>query len=327
MKVCIFGAGAIGGFIGARLHAAGTEVCLVARGPHLQAICKSGLVLESAGGTIRATPPASDSPADFGPQDAVLLTVKGNGLAAAAAALDPLLGPDTMVVTTGNGLPWWYFHGLPAPYGGRSLRNAEPIGGHAPAIDFNRLIGAIVFASAEVTAPGHVRHQAGRRLVLGEICGGETSRLTRLAECLEGADFEAVVHPRIREALWVKLWLNLSFNPVSALTHGTLVDIAENTETRTVVRTMMQEAQRVAEAIGVSFPIDPDTRIEQARNVGAHKTSMLQDLERGRPLEIDPILGTVQEIARLVAVETPTIDIIAALVRQRGQLAGLYEPT
>jgi len=324
MKICIYGAGAIGGLLGAELARAGEEVTLIARGPHLVAILENGLTLRIDGAEHNARVAATDKPADAGPQDVVVVTVKAHGVAPIAEAMQPLLGPDTSVVTAMNGIPWWYFHRLGGPHEGRRIQCLDPDGRLERLIPAERVIGCVVYPAAEVVAPGIIQHGYGNRFMLGEPDGAKSPRALRLSEAMGRAGFKAPVRPRIRDDIWVKLWGNLSFNPVSALTHATLEQIAGDPGTRTVIRRMMVEAQGVGEALGVKFGVDVDTRIGWAADVGAHKTSMLQDLELGRPMEIDALVTAVAEMGDLAGIDTPTIDMILALVIQRAREAGCY---
>jgi 2-dehydropantoate 2-reductase len=324
MKICIYGAGAIGGLLGAQLARAGEEVTLIARGPHLAAIRENGLTLRIEGAEHNVRVAATDRPAEAGPQDVVIVTVKAHGVAPIAEAMQPLFGPDTSVVTAMNGIPWWYFHKLGGPHEGRRIQCLDPDGRLETLIPGERVIGCVVYPAAEVVAPGIIQHGYGNRFMLGEPDGSKSARAVRLSEAMGKAGFKAPVRPRIRDDIWVKLWGNLSFNPVSALTHATLDVIAGDPGTRAVIRRMMVEAQGVGEALGVKFGVDVDTRIGWAADVGAHKTSMLQDLELGRPMEIDALVTAVAEMGDLAGIDTPTIDMILALVIQRAREAGCY---
>ncbi len=321
MKICIFGVGAMGGLLGVKLAAAGHDVSFVARGAHLEAMRGKGATLLSEGRSIAARPACSDRPDDLGPQEAVILAVKATAASDAARAMRPLLGPDTMVVTAMNGVPFWYFYKLPGPWTDHRLTSIDPDGAQWDGIGPGRAIGCVVYAAGEVEAPGVIRHLSGNRFIVGEIDGSESTRVRRLAEALEGAEFDAPVSRDIRKDLWGKLWGNLSFNPVSVLTGATLDVLASDPDSQAPIRAMMLEAQAVAQQLGVTFAMDVDRRIAMAAEVGAHKTSMLQDLERGRPMEIDGLLGAVVEMARLVGVATPMCDTILGLVRQRARVA------
>lgn len=322
MKICVYGAGAIGGFLGAKLAEAGAEVTLLARGPHLAALQRDGLTLIENGVPRRVPLRAVGSAAEAGPQDYVLLTLKAPAVADVAEALQPLLRPTTAVVTAQNGIPWWYFHGVGGAFEGRQLKSVDPDGRLWRSIPPSRCIGCVVYPAASVVAPGVVRHDYGNRFMLGEPDGNRSPRVGALAALMTEAGLKASVRPRIRDDIWVKLWGNLSFNPVSALTGGTLEEIAGDPGTRAVVAAMMAEAQAVAEALGVGFAVDIETRISWAADVGAHKTSMLQDLEAKRAMELEALLGAVIEMGDLVAMATPLCRAVYALTRQRGRLAG-----
>ncbi len=324
MKVCIYGAGAIGGLLGAKLAAAGEEVTLIARGPHLAAMRANGLKLVSDGEEIVARPFATEDPAEAGPQDAIIIALKAPGVPAIAERLRPMLGPDTMVVTAMNGVPWWYFHGLDGPWRDRRIACLDPEGKLEQAIETRRVIGCVVYPAAEIAAPGVIHHQYGNRFMLGEPDGSKSARIQALSRTLTEAGFKAPVRPRIRDDIWIKLWGNLSFNPVSVLTLGTLARIAGDAGTRAVIRRMMAEAETVGRALGVDFAVDIETRIGWAADVGEHRTSMLQDLEQGRAMEIDALLGAVVEMGDLVGIDTPILDVVLALVVQRAQIAGGY---
>jgi 2-dehydropantoate 2-reductase len=322
MRIAIYGAGAIGGLLGARLARTDVEVGLIARGPHLAAMRERGLILVAGEERFTVHPKASEDPAELGPQDYVIVALKAHGVAAVAPAMRPLLGPDTAVVMAVNGVPWWYFHGLDGPYRDQKLESVDPGGRIAAAIGPERAIGCVVYPAAEVVEPGVVEHMDGDRFTLGEPSGGRSERVQRLAEALIAAGFKAPVRANIRDEIWVKLWGNVSFNPISALTCATLDVIAADPGTRALARSMMLEAQAIGERLGVRFPIAVDKRIDGAAAVGTHRTSMLQDLERGRSMEIEALVGAVQEMGRLVAVSTPAIDAVLALVRLRARIAG-----
>lgn len=325
MRICVYGAGAIGGLIAARLAKAGTnEVSLVARGPHLAAMRENGLTLID--GEERFTVPvrASGDPAELGPQDHVVVTLKAHQVPSVVEPMRPLLGGETAVVMAVNGAPWWYFHGLDGPWRDRRLKSVDPDDAQWRGIGPERVIGCVVYPAAEVTEPGVIRLVEGDRFSLGEPSGERTPRIQAFAKALVEAGLKAPIRPRIRDEIWIKLWGNLSFNPISALTGATLDVICADDGTRAVARSMMIEAQAVAEKLGVHFPIDVDKRIAGAAAVGAHKTSMLQDLERGRPMEIDALVTAVQELGQLTRTPTPTIDTVLALVLQRARIAGCY---
>jgi 2-dehydropantoate 2-reductase len=329
MRVCIFGAGAIGGYVAARLAAAGnTDLSLIARGPHLEAMRTKGLRLVEGGKESVQKVRAEQDPAKLGPQDYVFLALKAHSVPGVVDALKPLLGPGTAVVTAQNGVPWWYFHGLAGPYRDRRLESVDPGGRIWRGIGPERAIGCVVYPATEVDEPGTIRHVEGDRFPLGEPSGEKSERVLALSKALVAAGLKAPVRSDIRSDIWVTLWGNLSFNPISALTGATLAEIVADKATRALARQMMVEAQAIGEKLGVRFAVDVDRRIDGAGEVGAHKTSMLQDLERGRPMEIDALVGAVAELGRLTGIATPTIDTVLALVRQLGRLRGCYtDPT
>lgn len=322
MKLCIYGAGAIGGYLGVELALAGFEVTLIARGPHLEAIKKSGLTLLIGGEKKVARVLATDDPAEAGPQDSVIITLKAHSVPPIVEKMTPLFGPRTSVVTAQNGIPWWYFYKLAGPWENHRLESADPGGRIWDTLGPERAIGCVVYPSCEIVEPGVVRHIDGRRFMLGEPDGSKSERVEELSKAFISGGFKAPVRPRIRDDIWLKLWGNVSFNPVSVLTHATLEQMTDDASVRGVIRDMMVEAQSVAEKLGVKFPVDVATRIGWAADVGAHKTSMLQDLEMGRPMEIDALVASVSELGRLVGVETPAIDVVLALVRLRARIAG-----
>ena len=324
MKIAIYGAGAIGGFLGARLAEAGAEVTLIARGAHLAAMRARGLTLITRERRLTLPVACTDTPAEAGPQDAVFLTLKAHSLPAIADAVQPLLGPETAVVSAQNGIPWWYFYRNGGPHEGHRLKSLDPDGRLWRRIPPQRCIGCVLYPAAEIAEPGVVRHQFGDRFVLGEPDGSASTRCRRLSEALAAAGLDAPVHPRIRDEIWLKLWGNTSFNPVSALTGATLAGMALDPGSRAVVHRVMEETRAVGQALGVTFEVDIDTRIGWAADVGEHKTSMLQDLEMGRPMEIDALVSVVAEMGRLTGVATPFLDSILALVIQKARLAGCY---
>jgi 2-dehydropantoate 2-reductase len=325
MKICIFGAGAIGGYMGVKLAQAGADVSLVARGPHLAAMQSNGLtLLEEGQEPVTAPVTASDDPAALGVQDYVIVTLKAHSVPGVVGAMQPLIGPNTTIVSGVNGVPWWYFHKLGGAYDGTRLESVDPGGAQWDGFGPDRVLGCVVYPAAEVSTPGTIRHIEGNRFSLGEPDGTKSERALALSKALGAAGLKAPVRPRIRDEIWVKLWGNLSFNPISALTHATLDVLCTDPGTRAVARAMMVEAQEVAETLGVKFPIDVDRRIDGGAAVGAHRTSMWQDLDAGRPMEIDALVSSVQELGLLTGTPTPTIDTVAALVKLRGQVAGLY---
>jgi len=324
MRICIFGAGAIGSYIGVKLALAGQDVSMVARGPNLAAIKKSGVKLISEGQTYVARPVCTDDPRELGVQDYVVLTVKAHALQGAADAIQPLLGPRTALVPAINGVPWWYFYKLPGPYENARLKTIDPNGKLWEKLNPARVIGCIVYPATEMIEPGVIEHTYGNRFDIGEPDGTRSARAVAFSEAMISAGLRCPVRPRIRDNLWIKLWGNMSFNMICALTMATLDVVTGDPATRAVARAMMVEGQAIAEKLGVKFPIDVDTRIAGAAEVGKHKPSTLVDLERGRPMEIDALLGAVVEMGQLVGVETPTCEVVLALVRQRARVAGCY---
>jgi len=325
MRIAIYGAGAIGGYLGCEIARTGAaDVTMIARGKTLEAIRKNGLKLLIDGEERVGRPAATDDPAEAGPQDHVIIAVKANATPKIVDAMQPLLGPETTVVTAQNGIPWWYFHKHGGPHEGRILETVDPGGVQWKALGPERAIGCIVYPATEALEPGVIRHISQNRFTVGEPSGEKTERVERLAEALRAAGFAAPVRTDIRDEIWVKLLGNLSFNPISALTGATLEQMAYDPPVRAVVAAMMDEAKAIGEALGVTFKLSNEKRIDGAGKVGAHRTSMLQDLEAGRPMEIDALVTVVQELGRLTDTPTPTIDVVLALVQQRARLAGLY---
>jgi 2-dehydropantoate 2-reductase len=320
-SICIFGAGAIGGLMAARLERAGVTTAIVARGAHRAAIEARGLVLRDATGEHVTHPRVGDASA-LGVQDYVLITLKAQGIEPALPQLAPLIGPNTVIVAAVNGVPWWYGYGLPAPFADRRVHAVDPTGAVWAALPPAQVLGCVVYPAAEIAEPGVITHSYGDRFVLGEPDGTRSDRAETLAKLLVAAGLKAPVRPRIRDDIWVKLWGNMAFNPISALTGATLDRIVADGGTRGVAAAMMAEGQAVAERLGVRFAIGIDQRIAGAADVGAHKTSMLQDLERGRPIEIEALLGAVVEMAGWVDVPMPISSAVLALVRQRAGSPG-----
>ncbi len=331
MRIAIFGAGAIGGLIAARLAAAaagaasGAEVTVIARGAHLAAMRTQGLTLRSFGQAVVVHPRCVADAADAGEQDFVIVTLKAHGLPGAAPAIARMFGPNTTLVTGINGVPYWYFYGLDGPWRDRRVRSVDPHGDLWDILPPARVIHAIVYPAAEVVEPGVIEHTYGDRFSLGEPDGSRSQRVEALSKTLIAAGLKAPIRPRIREEIWVKLWGNCAFNPLSALTGATLDVITGRADLRALCRGMMLEAQSVAEALGIRFAIDVDKRIDGAAEVGQHKTSMLQDLERGRPMEIDALLGAVVELGEVTGQPTPLCGSVLALVRERARQAGCYD--
>ena len=323
MKICIFGAGAIGGYMGAKLAQVGADVSLVARGPHLAAMQAHGLTLVEDGETTTQEVTVSEHPPELGPQDYVIVTLKAHSVPPVVGKMQPLIGPDTTIVSGVNGVPWWYFHKVGGPLEGTRLSTVDPGDAQWNGFGPDKVLGCVVYPAAEVVEPGVVKHIEGNRFSLGEPDGSKSERAQALSKVLSAAGLKAPVRPRLRDEIWVKLWGNLSFNPISALTHATLDVLCTDDGTRAVARNMMVEAQTIAEKLGVKFPIDVDRRIDGGAAVGAHRTSMLQDLDQGRPMEIDSLVGSVQELGHVTDTPTPTIDTVLALTRLRAKSAGL----
>lgn len=306
------GAGAVGGLLAVRLARAGEEVSVVARGAHLAAIRERGLTLVTKGREEVARLAATDRLAELGPQDLIVLAMKAHQLAPAAAEVAAACGPGTVLLTAQNGIPWWYFLKHGGPYEGKRLESVDPGGAIAAQLPVDHVLGAIVYLAAEIAAPGVVHHVEGARVTLGELDGRETPRVAALAEALRRAGFEARVTGDLRSEIWVKLWGNCTFNPISALTHATLAEICRVPVSRALAAEMMREAQAVGEKLGARFGVSLDRRIAGAEAVGEHKTSMLQDVESGRPLELDALLGAVLELARLTGTPAPHLTAVHA---------------
>ena len=313
MKICVVGAGAIGGYMAVRLASAGHDVAVVARGPHLSAIQAQGLRLVEAEQELVAEHlMATDRIPDVGPQDIVLLTLKAHQIEPVVADLPALFGPETVMVTLQNGVPWWYFQKLGGQYADRVVKTVDPRGVLFNSIDPDRLIGCIAYPAATISEPGVIRHIEGDRFPVGELDGRESARVRRVYDVFTEAGFRSRVLDDIRSEIWLKLWGNLTFNPISALTHSTLVDICRFSLTRQLAATMMTEAQAIGERLGATFRVSLEKRIAGAEGVGKHKTSMLQDLEAGKRLEIDGMLGAVVELAEVTEVEVPTLRVLYA---------------
>ena len=325
-RICIFGAGAIGGYVGAALHDSGAEVSLVARGPHLEAIRADGLGLEKDGKVTRYSLPASDRPADLGPQDYVILAIKAHTIPMILDDLMPLLGPDTAVVPAVNGLPWWYFHKTQTgtALDEKPLQAVDPGGRVWNEIGPQRAIGCVVYPACEIAAPGLVKHLDGDRFTLGEPSMEQSERVKTLSSLMIAGGLKAPQKPRIRDEIWVKLWGNCSFNPVSALTGATLDAIGNDPESRALVHAIMTEVKSVGEAIGVRFSVPIEKRIDGAAAIVGHKPSTRQDIEAGRPLEIDPLVTAVLELAEGLGIETPALAHVTALLKLQAETLGLY---
>ncbi len=316
MRICVVGAGAIGGLLGAKLALAGEEVTLVDRGAHLDAIRHAGLrLILSDGSTHVATNVrATDDFAAAGKHDLVILSVKAHIIEAVAPRLPALFEPGTMLLTAQNGLPWWYFQRHGGPYDGRTIGCLDPSGTIAQHVEAGRIIGCVVYPAGEIQAPGVIRHVEGERFAIGELDGSQTERVGRLADALTRAGFKAFVLDNIRAEIWLKLWGNMSFNPISALTHATLADLCRFAPTRELAATMMREAQSIAGKLGIEFRVPLEKRIAGAERVGKHKTSTLQDIEAGREIETEALLGAVLELARLTQTPAPACEAVYALL-------------
>ena len=326
MRVCIFGAGAIGGFLAHGLAKVdGVELSVVARGPHLAAMLDKGIGLTRDGETTYSPiHNGSANPADLGEQDVVFNCLKAHQAWQTAEDVVPLLGKDTVVVTCQNGVPWWYFHKIGGAYEGRRLDAVDRDDRQWNVIGPERAIGASVYPATEITEPGIIKHVYGDKFALGEPDGSTSERITGISRMLEAGGFGAPVLDDIRSEIWLKLWGNLCFNPISALTRATLDVVATDPGSRAVAKAMMLEAQVIAEKLGASFRVDVERRINGAARVGAHRTSMLQDLEAGKAMEIDALVTAVQEMGRIVGVATPMLDAVLALVQQLATTQGLY---
>ncbi len=317
MKICIVGTGAIGGLMGAKLAMAGEDVTVVDQGAQLAAIQERGLKLIWEDGTehLVTNIKAVSSLAEAGPQDLVILATKAHYLESVARDMPALMGPETAIVTVQNGIPWWYFHRHGGAFDGRRLESLDPTGVLGKYIDGDRIIGCVVYPAAAVTEAGVIPHVEGDRFPIGELDGSETERAKRLLDALVKAGFRSRIIDDIRAEIWLKAWGNLSFNPISALTHATLEEICQFPDTRKLAAEMMAEAQAIANKLGIRFRHSIEKRIAGAESVGAHKTSMLQDVELGRSLEVEALMGAVLELARLTETPAPAIDAVCACVK------------
>jgi len=315
MKICIYGAGAIGAYLGAELAGTGADLSFVARGPHLEAMKANGLTLHIGDKEKNVKVPCTDNPAELGPQDYVIMTLKAHSVLPVIDQIKPLLGPDTAIVTAQNGILWWYFYQLKGPWENHHLESADPGGKIWDTLGPERVIGCVVYPSCEIVSPGVVKHLDGNRFMLGEPDGSKSERAVALGKLMTEAGLKAPVRKKIRDDIWFKLLGNATFNPVSVLTHATLEQMGKDPSTRALIFKMMTEASAVAEKLGVRFAMDIDKRIDGGTAVGAHKTSMLQDFEARRPLELDALVGALTEMGQLVGVETPTLDLILSLVK------------
>lgn len=317
MKIAIIGAGAIGGYVGVKLALAGNDVTFMVRGANLDAISKNGmkLIMHDGAEFVAKNVKATNNYDEAGPQDMVILAMKAHQVEAVADTVPKLFGPDTVVVTMQNGIPYWYFHKHGGQYEGHRVQSVDPTGRILEKIDPNRVIGCVVYPASELTEPGVVRHIEGDRFPVGELDGTTTERVQKVSECFVNAGFKAPILENIRSEIWLKLWGNLTFNPISSLAHSTLVDICQYPLSRELAGDMMIEAQRIANKLGIEFRVPLEKRIAGAEKVGKHKTSMLQDVEAGRAPEIDALVGSVVELGRITNTATPHINTVYALVK------------
>ena len=324
MRICIYGAGAIGAWLGAQMSLSGEDVTLIARGPHLNAMKKNGIKVLINEQEITAFPKCVQDSRDAGPQDYVFISVKSYSLNEIIQNINHLFDKNTTVITGINGIPWWYFYKLKGPYENHNLKAIDPDGKIWKTIDPKRAIGCVVYPAAEIMSPGIIKHIEGDRFILGEPDGEKTDRVNIFCNALQKSGFTSRVRTNIRDDIWVKLWGNLCFNPISVLTQATLDLVAGEEGTANICRLMMQESQEIGEKLGINFRVDIERRLRGGAEVGSHKTSMLQDLESKKPMEIDALITSVKELGELVKVPTPTIDIILALIQQRARIAGTY---
>jgi 2-dehydropantoate 2-reductase len=313
MKICVVGAGAIGGLLAVKLAELGETVTVIIRGPHLQAVRANGMRLSMDGTERVARLAATDRIREVGaPQDLVILALKAHQLGGVAPELKLLCGPETVMVTAQNGIPWWYFFKYDGPHQGTVLQSVDPGGTIAANVDVARVLGSIIYPAADIVSPGVIRHIEGDRISLGELDGEDTERLRALTQLFRKAGFKVRASSDLRSEIWVKLWGNCTFNPISALTHATLVDLCQFPPTRELAENVMREAQAIGEKLGARFGVTLDKRIAGAEAVGKHKTSMLQDVETGRPLELEALVGSVLELGRLTGTPTPHLSALYA---------------
>ena len=324
MKVCIYGAGAIGGWIGVRLARAGCEVSVVARGATLESLGANGLRLQHAGETQAVPVRASASPAELGVQDLVVVAVKAPAMADVARSIGPLLGPDTIVLTAMNGVPWWFFEGFGGSYAGTRLKAVDPDGAIAQAIPARHIIGCVVHASCALREPGFVQHHFGNRLIVGEPSGEKTQRVHELVALLQRAGFETDLSEQIQKDAWYKLWGNMTVNPVSAMTGATTDRIMDDELVRGFISAVMLEAREIGARVGIPIAQMPEDRHQVTRKLGAFKTSMLQDVEAGKPVELDALVTVVREMGAMTGVPTPFTDALLGLSRLHARVRGLY---
>ena len=323
-KVCIYGAGAIGGWIGAKLATAGAQVSVVARGATLQALRDHGLRLHESGSTRAVAVHVSDSPAELGAQDLVVVAVKAPSMGEVAQAIGPLIGPDTVVLTAMNGVPWWFFEGMGGAFAGTRLKSIDPEGRIAAAIPARHIIGCVVHASCALAGPGEVKHHFGNKLIVGEPSGERTARLQQLADLLTRGGFEVEVSPQIQKDAWYKLWGNMTVNPVCAMTGATTDQVLDDELARGFISAVMLEAREIGARIGIPIAQQPEDRHQVTRKLGAFKPSMLQDVEAGKPVELDALVTVVKELGELTGVATPYTDALLGLARLHARVRGLY---
>jgi len=324
MKTCIYGAGAIGGWLGVRLAQVGHQLSVVARGATLQALQQHGLRLESNGEVDAVQVRASADPAELGVQDLVIVAVKAPAMAGVAQAIAPLIGPGTMVLTAMNGVPWWFFEGFGGPHAGTRLKAVDPQGAIAAAIPAQHIVGCVVHASCALNSPGFVKQHFGNKLIIGEPSGEQTGRIQRLAAMLQMAGLEVVVSEQIQKDTWYKLWGNMTVNPVSAMTGATTDRILDDELVRNFISSVMLEAREIGARIGIPIEQQPEDRHQVTRKLGAFKTSMLQDVEAGKPVELDALVTVVKELGELTGVPTPFTDALLGLSRLHARVHGLY---
>jgi 2-dehydropantoate 2-reductase len=324
MKACIYGAGAIGGWVGVKLARAGCEVSVVARGATLENLRTRGLRLQEASETLATQVQASAAPAELGVQDLVVVAVKAPAMAEVAKSIAPLLGPETIVLTAMNGVPWWFFQGFGGSYAGMRLKAVDPDGSIAEAVPASHIIGCVVHASCSLKQPGFVQHHFGNKLIIGEPSGAKTQRVQQLAALLERAGFETVLSEQIQKDAWYKLWGNMTVNPVSAMTGATTDLILNDDLVRGFISAVMLEAREIGARVGIPIAQQPEDRHQVTRKLGAFKTSMLQDVEAGKPVEIDALVTVVREMGAMTGVPTPFTDALLGLSRLHGRVHGLY---
>lgn len=325
MKVCIFGAGAIGGYLGVQMARAGHDVSLVARGPHLVAMRENGLRLQIEGRELVERIPCSDDGSRFGPQDFVVVALKAHSIPSAVPSLLPLLDDATTLVTASNGLPYWYFDVPGVPFQGLTLQSVDPDATQRTRLGVARTVGCVVYPATEIIAPGVIRHEHGRKFPIGEPDGSTTPRIERLRALFTSSGFDAPIRVDIRDEIWLKLWGNLGFNPVSALTRATIDVVVTDAGTRRVLLAMMEEARAIGERLGLRLRVGAERRLAGAEALGPHKMSMLQDLECGRTMEVEALVGVIRELAAVTGVPVPTVDVVHALVSLLAHTSAAHE--